>query len=63
MCELKVIINKMIVFEDAVYATTVENKVVVKGIMGNSKEFNNHAITEVNIPQERLILSPTHTQN
>ena len=63
MCELKVIINKKIVFEDAVYATTVDKKVIVRGIMGKSKEFSNHMITEVNITKEQLILSPTKTLN
>jgi len=45
-----------------VYAKTVENKVVVKDIMGNSKTFKNHTITEVNIPKVLLVLSPTKTQ-
>ena len=63
MCELKVVINKNVVFENAVYATTTGNSVVVKDIMGNSKEFKNHTITEVNITKEQLILSSTKTQN
>ncbi len=37
MCELKVVINKNVVFENAVYVTTVGNSVVVKDIMGNVK--------------------------
>jgi len=63
MCELKVVINKKLVFENAVYATTAGNSVVVKDIMGKSKEFKNHTITEVNITTEQLILSSTKTQN
>lgn len=63
MCELKVIIDEVVVFENAVYAKTVENNVVVKDIMGNSKAFKNHTITEVNIPKEQLVLSPTNTKN
>ena len=62
MCELKVIIDETVVFENVVYAKTVENKVVVKDIMGNSKMFKNHTITEVNIPKVLLFLSPTKTQ-
>ena len=62
MCELKVIIDETVVFENVVYAKTVENKVVVKDIMGNSKTFKNHTITEVNIPKVLLVLSPTKTQ-
>jgi predicted RNA-binding protein len=63
MCELKVVINEAVVFENVVYAKTVENNVVVKDIMGNSKTFKNHIITEVNIPKVLLVLSPTKTQN
>jgi predicted RNA-binding protein len=62
MCELKVIIDKALVFENAVYATTTGNSVVVKDIMGKSKEFKNYTITEVNITKEQLLLSPK-TQN
>jgi len=58
MCELKVIIEKEVVFENVVYAKTIENKVVVKDIMGKSMEFKNHTITEVNITNEHLVLSP-----
>jgi predicted RNA-binding protein len=57
MCELKVVINKNVVFENAVYVTKVGNSVVVKDIMGKSKEFKNHTITEVNITTEQVILS------
>ncbi len=63
MCELKVIIDKSIVFENVIYAKTVENKVIVKDIMGNSKTFKNHTITEINIPKVLLVLSPTKIQN
>jgi predicted RNA-binding protein len=63
MCELKVMINTTLVFENAVYAATAGNNVIVRDIMGKSKEFKNHTITEVNIAKEQLILSPTKTQN
>jgi predicted RNA-binding protein len=63
MCELKVVINKNVVFENAIYAVTAGNNVVVQDIMGTSKEFKNYAIKEVNITKEQLILSPNKTQN
>ncbi len=63
MCELKVIVNEILVFENAIYATTVGDNVVVRDIMGKSKEFKNHTITEINIAKEQLILSSTNTQN
>jgi len=63
MCELKVMINTILVFENAVYAAKAGNNVIVRDIMGKSKEFKNHTITEVNIAKEQLILSPTKTKN
>ena len=63
MCELKVVIDEAVVFENAVYAATVANSVVVKDIMGNSKTFKNHTITEVNITTEQVILFSTKKQN
>jgi predicted RNA-binding protein len=57
MCELKVVVNQKVVFEDAVYAKVTGNNVMVKSILGNSKTFNNYKITEVNITNEQLVLS------
>lgn len=62
MCELKVMIKTDLVFENAVYAAIAGNDVVVRDIMGKSKEFKNHTITEVNIAKEQLILSPIKTK-
>jgi predicted RNA-binding protein len=62
MCELKVIVEKEVAFENAIYAKAIENKVVVKDVLGKSMEFKNHQITEVNITKEQLVLSPTKTQ-
>ena len=61
MCELKVIIENKIVFKNAIYAKVTENKVIVQSIFGQTKEFQNHTITEVNITKEQLILSKTNT--
>ena len=57
MCELKVIIKNKIEFENAIYAKSIKNKVVVKDVLGKSKEFKNYMITEVDINREQLILS------
>lgn len=59
MCELTVIIEGKVVFENAVYAKLVGNQVLLKDILGKSMEFKNHTITEVNITNESLVLSPT----
>lgn len=58
MCEFKVIIEEKIVFRDVVYAKAEESKVVVKDILGGSKEFENYMITEIDVNTTRLVLSP-----
>ncbi len=62
MCELKVIIGNEVKFENAIYAKSIENRVVVRDILGKSMEFKNYKITEVNINKEQLILSPIKAQ-
>lgn len=63
MCELKVIVEKEVAFENVIYAKSIENRVVVKDILGKSMEFKNHTITEVDVNNERLVLSPMNTQS
>lgn len=58
MCELKVIIENEVKFENAIYAKSIENKVTVSDIFGKSREFNNYQIIEVDIGKEQLTLSP-----
>jgi predicted RNA-binding protein len=58
MCELKVIVGDEIAFENVIYAKTNENRVIVKDILGKSKEFKNYKIAAVDINREQLILSP-----
>jgi len=61
MCELKVVIENVVEFENVIYAKSIENRVIVKDILGKPKEFKNYKITEVDINKEQLILSPIHT--
>ena len=63
MCELKVIVDKAVVFENAVYVKATNDSVTVTDILGKSKEFKNYTITEVNITNEQLALSPIINQN
>jgi len=62
MCELKVIVEKEVAFENVIYAKAVENRVVVKDVLGKSMEFKNHMITEIDISKEQLVLSSIKTQ-
>jgi len=57
MCEFNVILNGKTVFKDVIYAKTESNNVIVRDILGESKEFKNCRITEVDVNNTRLLLS------
>ncbi|MGB9713845.1 MAG: CooT family nickel-binding protein [Candidatus Bathyarchaeales archaeon] len=57
MCEFTVILNGKTVFKDAVYAKVESDKVIVKDVLGKSKEFKNSKIVEVDVNSTRLVLS------
>ena len=57
MCEFNVILNGKSVFKDAIYAKTESNNVKVKDVLGETKEFKNCKITEVDVNTTRLVLS------
>jgi predicted RNA-binding protein len=57
MCEFKVIFNGETVFKDVVFAKVKGSSVSVKDVMGQSKEFRNCRILEVDVNSTRLVLS------
>ncbi len=57
MCEFNVTFNGKIVFKEVVYAKMEGDKVVLRDILGESKEFRNCKITEVDVNSTRLVLS------
>ncbi len=57
MCEFNVILNEETLFKDVVYAKTEGNSVIVKNVLGETKEFKNCKITEVNVNTTRLVLT------
>jgi len=59
MCEFNVLLKDKKVFKDAVYAKADGDTVVVKGVLGDSKVFENCKIVEVDVNSERLVLSST----
>ncbi|MFQ5837076.1 MAG: CooT family nickel-binding protein [Candidatus Bathyarchaeia archaeon] len=59
MCEFDVLIKGETVFKDAVYVKVDGNKVVLKDVLGVSKEIENCKIVEVDVNSERLVLSST----
>jgi predicted RNA-binding protein len=57
MCEFDVILNGESQLKDVVYAKSEKNNVVVKSILGETKEFKNCRIIEVDVNSERLVLA------
>ena len=57
MCEFKVILNGIEVFKDAVYAKVENGTVIVRDVIGESKEFRNCEIIEVDVNATRLVLA------
>ena len=57
MCEFNVILNGKTQFKDVVYAKTENGNVTVKNILGETKEFKNCRIVEVDVNATRLVLN------
>ena len=57
MCEFNVIFKGEIVFKDVIYVKADANKVTVKDVLGDSKEFKNCKIFEINVNTSNIILS------
>ena len=58
MCEFNTMAKGEIAFRDVVYAKADGRKVVVRDVLGGSKEFENCRIAEVDVNSVRLVLSP-----
>jgi predicted RNA-binding protein len=59
MCEFNVILNGEIVFKDVVYAKNEGSNVVVKSVLGETRQFENCKIAEVNVNTTKLFLTVT----
>lgn len=57
MCEFNVILNGKIQFKDVVYAKVEKGNVTVRSILGETKEFKDCKITEVDVNATRLVLA------
>ena len=57
MCEFTVILDGKTVFKDAVYAKMESNNIIVKDVLGESKEFKSCKIIKVDVNSTRLVLS------
>jgi predicted RNA-binding protein len=58
MCEFNVIIKEETVFKDAVYAKDDGGRVIIKDLLGGSREFENCRIAEVDVNNVRLVIAP-----
>ena len=57
MCEFNVIFNGKTQFKDVVYAKVEGVNVIVKNVLGETKEFKNCFVTEVDVNSTRLVLT------
>jgi predicted RNA-binding protein len=57
LCEFNIILKGEVMFKDVVYAKTEGNKVIVKNVLGEKREFNNCKIIEVDANSTRLVLT------
>ncbi|MBS7632996.1 CooT family nickel-binding protein [Candidatus Bathyarchaeota archaeon] len=57
MCEFNVILNGKSIVKDIVYAKADPTGVTVKDALGQSKQFKNCKIVEVDVNSTRLVLS------
>lgn len=61
MCEFKVILEGARVFEDAVYVRDDGQRLFVRDILGQSKEFHGCRVIEVSVEREELIIAKAGT--
>jgi predicted RNA-binding protein len=57
MCEFNVILDGKTVSKDVIYAKMENNTVIVRDVLGKSKEFRNCKIVEVDVNTTRLVIS------
>ena len=57
MCEFKATLDGKSVFNDVIYAKVEGDKVILRDVLGETKEFRNCKIIEVDVNLTRLVLS------
>ncbi len=62
MCEFNVLLDNRIVFENATYAKTEDDKVLVRDALGSTMEFEACYITEVDVRTEKLTITRRDTK-
>ncbi len=59
MCEFNVIVDGKVQFRDVIYSKVDGAVVTVRNIMGEAKEFKGFKIVEIDVPNTKLVLSPS----
>jgi len=57
MCEFRVILDGEKVFEDAIYVKDDGQRLFVRDVLGQSKEFSNCRVVEISVEREELIIA------
>lgn len=57
MCEFKVLLDGKEVFEDAVYVKASGGTIILRNVLGETREFTGCRIAEVNVNAEKLLLA------
>ena len=56
MCEFNVLLDGQKVFSDVIYVKVDGTTVIVRNIIGGSKEYGNVKITEIDVTTARLVI-------
>jgi predicted RNA-binding protein len=56
MCEFNVILNGKTLFREVIYAKIQGNTVTFKNVMGETREFQNCAIEEIDVNRTKMVL-------
>lgn len=56
MCEFNVIVEGKTQIKDVIYAKVDDEKVIVRNVFGETREFQGYRISEVDVPNARLVL-------
>ena len=57
MCEFKVILEGRIVFEDAIYIKDEGQRLFIRDILGQSKDFLGCRVVEISVEREELVIA------
>jgi len=61
MCEFNVVLNGKSVFKDVYYAKNENGNVILKNVLGETRQIPNCIITEVDVNAAKLVLTEIKT--